>query len=362
MGLLKFIKGEFLEVVQWEDQSEDTMVWKFPVADKQQIKEGAQLIVRPSQVAVFVYQGQVADVYEPGKYELNTDTMPVLTTLSNWKYLFENHFKTDVYFINTKQFINQKWGTPNPVMMRDLDFGLVRLRAFGTYSFRVSDPVTFLKEVFGTNTMYTVDSLNDQLKSLVVSVISDTLGEAKIPAIELAAQYVELGHLVKDHLQERFGSLGLEVAEFAIENISLPEEVEKAIDKRSSMGAVGNLDQYMKYQSAEAIRDAAKNPNGGMASMGAGMGAGMGIGQAMMSAMAQGTNTANTPAAPVSQEPISKEPISKEQAACPNCSTPVDAQAKFCPECGTKMGGACSNCGTAIAPGVKFCPECGTKV
>lgn len=369
MGIFNFLKGEFLEVIQWEDETTDTMVYKFPVPAKQQIKEGAQLIVRPSQVAVFVYQGQIADIYEPGKYSLDTDSMPILTTLSNWKYLFKSHFTTDVYFVNTKQFINQKWGTSNPVMMRDPEFGLIRLRAFGVYSFRVGKPVEFLKEVFGTNTMYTVDSVNEHLKSIVVSGISDTLGEQKIAAIDLAAQYFEIGKMVQDKLQERFGLFGLEVADFSIENVSLPESVEKAIDKRTEMGAIGNLDTYMKYQTAEALRDAAKN-EGGMAGIGAGMGAGMGIGQVMAQSMQpqqqQYQQPQQQPQAPVQpqqqqyqqqspaqpgQAPMQQQPPVQQQQApaqpqpqqggkfCTNCRTPLNAGAKFCGECGTPVAG-----------------------
>ncbi len=351
MGLFSFAKGEFLEVIAWEDDTQDTMVWKFPVPEKQQIKEGAQLIVRESQIAIFQYEGQIADVYQPGKYTLNTDTMPVLTTLSNWKYLFNNHFKTDVYFVNTKQFHSQKWGTPNPIMMRDADFGMVRLRAFGVYSFRVSEPVTFLKEAFGTSTLYTVSGIINHLKALVISGFSDALGEAKIPAIELAASYFELGQVVQEKLQERFAKFGLEVADFAIENISLPEEVEKAMDKRSSMGALGNLDQYMKYQTAEAVRDAAQN-EGGMAGMGAGLGAGAGIGQAMAQSMLQ------QPQQVAQQAPVAPAQPAVAMIACPHCSTQIKATSKFCPECGKSPKRTCPNCNNPLSGNPKFCPEC----
>lgn len=349
MGLMNFIKGEFLEVVHWEDESNDTMVYKFPMTDKQQIKENAQLIVRPSQVAIFVYQGQVADVYQPGKYTLHTDTMPILTSLSNWKYLFENHFKTDVYFVNTKQFVNQKWGTTNPIMMRDAEFGILRLRGFGIYSFKVNEPVIFLKEVFGSNKFYTVDQINEHLKSLIISTMSDALGESKIPAIDLATQYDELGKLAIERLGERFAIFGLMVSDFAVENISLPESVEKAIDKRTEMGAIGNLDHYMKYQTAEAIRDAAQNEGGGMAGIGAGMGAGLGIGQMMTGAMSGATSNmaSNTP------------PAAASTVKCPSCQADVNTGTKFCPECGGAMAKKCIHCGVALNGNPKFCPECG---
>ncbi len=352
MGILDFIKGEFLEVIAWEDDTHDTMVWKFPVPEKQQIKEGAQLIVRESQVAVFQYQGQIADVYQPGKYTLNTDSMPVLTTLSNWKYLFNNHFKTDVYFVNTKQFLGQKWGTPNPVMMRDSEFGTVRLRAFGVYSFKVTDAVMFLREAFGSAKLYTVDGIIDHLKSLVVSAFSDALGESGIAAIDLAAKYGELEQLIQNKLQERFGLFGLSVADFSIENISLPPAVEEAIDKRSQMGALGNLDQYMKYQTAEAIRDAAKN-EGGMAGMGAGLGAGAGIGQAMAASMMNMGQVQQ----PVQQPPVQQQPAAAT-IACPHCGSAMGATNKFCPECGKSPARSCPKCGNQISGNPKFCPEC----
>ena len=360
MGLLNFIKGEFLEVVHWEDDSQDTMVYKFPMTDKQQIKENAQLIVRPSQVAIFVYQGQIADVYQPGKYTLHTDTMPILTSLSNWKFLFENHFKTDVYFVNTKQFVNQKWGTTNPIMMRDAEFGILRLRGFGVYSFKVNEPVVFLKEVFGSNKFYTVDQINEHLKSLIVSTVSDTLGEAKIPAIDLVTQYDEIGSLTQARISERFAIYGLIVSDFAIENISLPESVEQAIDKRTQMGALGDLNQYMKFQTAEAIRDAAQNEGGGLASMGAGMGAGAGIGKMMADAMnsnsasgAQTTGNASSQTGNIGNTP--------KTVACGNCQAQVAEGVKFCPECGNSMIKKCIHCQAALNGNPKFCPECGGK-
>lgn len=359
MGILDFIKGEFLEVLAWEDDSQDTMVWKFPIPEKQQIKNGAQLIVRPSQVAVFVYQGQIADVYEPGTHTLNSDNMPVLTTLKNWKYALNSPFKTDVYFVNTKQFLNQKWGTPNPVMMRDADFGTVRLRAFGVYSFRVIDPVAFLKEVFGTSTLFTLDAINEHLKSVVVSAMSDALGQAGIPAIDLAAKYQELSKIVQDNLQERFALLGLGVADFIIENISLPEAVEQAIDKRSQMGALGNLDQYMKFQTAEAIRDAAKN-EGGMAGMGAGMGAGVGIGQAMAATMGGMMQQQSAPQQNVYQPaPQPQAQPAAQMINCPHCNHSVPANSKFCPECGQSTKKTCPKCNHPIEGNPKFCSECG---
>jgi membrane protease subunit (stomatin/prohibitin family) len=356
MGLFKFLKGEFIEVVHWEDDSQDAMVYKFPMEDKQQIKEGAKLIVRPSQVAIFVYEGQIADVYEPGKYDLHTDTMPIFTSLSNWKFKFENHFKTDVYFINTKQFTNQKWGTTNPIMMRDPDFGMLRLRGFGVYAFKVSDSVMFLKEIFGSNKFYTVDNITEYLKSLIVSSVSDVIAEAKIPAMDLAAQYDEIGRFAMARINERFSPYGLTISDFAVENLSLPESVEEAIDKRAQMGALGDLNNYMKYQTAEAITDAAQNPSGGMASMGAGMGAGMGIGK-MMNEMMSG----NSNPQPQQQQPQQTNISTTEMVACPSCGNSNKKDSKFCSECGYSFIKKCISCGHEISPNAKFCMECGAS-
>ncbi len=352
MGLFDFIKGELIEVVHWEDESQDTMVYKFPIAEKQQIKYGAQLVVRPSQTAIFVYEGEIADVFGPGKYELKTDSIPVLTTLKNWKYGFESPFKTDVYFVNTKQFTNQKWGTSNPIMMRDAEFGMLRLRGYGVYAFRVNDPVLFLKEAFGSNKFYTVDKINEHLRSLIVSTASDAIAEAKIPAIDLAMNYDELGRLIQARIVERFEVFGLLMSDFAIENLSLPDSVEKAIDKRSEMGVLGDLNRYAQYQTAEAIRDAAQN-EGGLAGMGAGMGAGFNIGNTMANAFNGGNSQAgqgNTG----SQPAVEKKP-------CPHCGEMIKSDAKFCPECGQKTQRECVKCHAPIGANAKFCPECGAS-
>ena len=347
MGILNMIKGQCIDVIEWTDNSGNTMVNKYDMNGKE-IMMGAQLTVRESQVAIFVNEGQLADIFEPGRYELQTSNMPILTALKSWKYGFNSPFKADVYFINTKQFLDMKWGTSNPVMMRDAEFGMIRLRAFGIYSFRVSDPETFLKEVFGTSSLFTVDGVEGQIKRTLVSGLSDAIAESKIPALDLAANYDELANYAMQAINPKLAALGLTLCSFVIENISLPEEVEKSMDKRTSMGVLGNLDQYAKYQAAEAMREAANNDNGGMAGMGVGMGAGAAMGQMFAQAMG---NTA-APAAPA-----------KAGAVCTACGAAIPAGSKFCPECGAKQnaGGFCTSCGTAIPAGTKFCPECGAK-
>jgi membrane protease subunit (stomatin/prohibitin family) len=349
MGILNMIKGQLIDVIEWTDNSNKTMVHKYDMNGKE-IMMGAQLTVRESQVAIFVNEGQLADVFEPGRYELQTSNMPVLTALKSWKYGFNSPFKADVYFINTKQFLDMKWGTSNPVMMRDSEFGMIRLRAFGIYSFRVSDPETFLKEVFGTSSLFTVEGVEGQIKRTLISGLSDAIAESKIPALDLAANYDEIAEYAMHNINPKLAALGLTLASFVIENISLPEEVEKTMDKRTSMGVLGDLNQYAKYQAAEAMREAANNDGSGMAGMGVGMGAGAAMGQ--MFAQSMGNSTVSVAAT----EQTGKVP-------CSACGAMISPGSKFCPECGAKQNSAafCTNCGKEIPSGTKFCPECGAK-
>ena len=257
------------------------MVWKFP-RYQNEIKMGAQLTVRESQVAVFMNEGVIADVFQPGRYQLTTQNMPLMTTLRSWKYGFNSPFKADVYFVSTHQYTNQKWGTKNPVMLRDAEFGPVRLRAFGSYAFRVKDAAIFLKEISATNPDFTVDDINDQLRNLAVSRGMDAIAAAKIPVLDLASNYDQISGLIGEKIKPEFTELGLELSKFLIENISLPPEVEAALDKRSSMGIVGNLGAYAQFQAANAIEKAAENSgSGGLA----GAGLGLGIGSAMAGQM-----------------------------------------------------------------------------
>ncbi len=350
MGLFDAIKNQTINVIEWTDNSNKTMVYKFDVHNNE-IKMGAQLTVRESQAAVFVNEGQLADIFMPGRYELSTSNMPIMTKLKSWKYGFNSPFKSDVYFVNTKQFLDMKWGTSNPVMMRDAEFGMIRLRAFGIYSFRVNDVETFLKEVFGTSSLFTVDGVEGQIKRTIVSGLSDAIAESKIPALDLAANYSELATYTMNMVNPKLTAIGLTLTDFVVENISLPEEVEKTMDKRTSMGVLGNLDQYAKYQAAEAMREAANNPGNGSAGMGVGMGAGMAMGQMFTQSFAQNAAPAQAAPAAAGGKP------------CTACGATVPAGAKFCPECGAKQaaGGFCVSCGAAIAPGTKFCPECGAK-
>lgn len=355
MSIWEKVKNEafnqFIEVIEWLDESNNIIVYRFPVHN-QEIKNGAQLIVRESQAAVFVFEGQAADVFTPGRYTIEGGNTPILSKLGAWKYGFNSPIKSEVYFVNTKQFTDTKWGTANPVMLRDADFGIVRLRAFGAYSLRVSDPQTFIKEIAGTNGHFQVEDIDGQLKRAIVTEFSDAIGELKIPALDLAAQYKELGDVIRGKINEDFKTYGLEVTKFYVENISLPEEVEAAMDKRASMGAIGNVDNYMKFQAADALRDAAQNEGGG-AGLGAGLGAGFAVGNQMVNAFGnqgsgqQGGQTAQPQAVP-----------------CPNCGKPNPAGTKFCGDCGGKMEVAmvpCVKCGASLREGAKFCNDCGAK-
>src|SRR5438874_3190834 len=278
MGIWDKLRGELIDIIEWIDDTRDTMVYRFARYDNE-IKYGAKLVVRESQVAAFVNEGRLADVYHPGTYTLETQNMPILSTLRGWKYGFSSPFKAEVYFVATKAFTGRKWGTKNPIMLRDSEFGPVRLRAFGTYGIKVSDPATFLKQFVGTDGRFTVDELGDQLRDMVVARFTDILGESKIPALDLAANQDELGKFVSQRMKEDFGAFGLDIVALVVENISLPPEVEAPMDKRTSMGVIGNLNAYAQVQAANALEQAAKNPAGG-GNAAAGMGMGMGFAMA----------------------------------------------------------------------------------
>src|SRR5947209_9296561 len=284
MGLFDKLRGEFIDIIEWTEPAQsDILAYRFP-RYQNEIKNGARLTVREGQVAVFVSEGQIADVFNPGLYRLETQNLPILATLRGWKYGFNSPFKAEVYFISTRQWTDLKWGTQNPVMVRDPEFGPVRLRAFGTYAMRVSDPGTFLKQLVATDPSFETFDIANQLRNMIVSRFVDVVGQAKMPVLELAGNYEKLGKLAQDRLTAEVAAMGRRVTQFYIENISLPPEVEQALDTRTKMGVLGNMDQFAKYQTAEAIRDAAQNP-GGLAGAGVGIGAGVAIGQQMAGAL-----------------------------------------------------------------------------
>src|SRR5262247_1342284 len=296
MGLMDFIRGELIEIIEFNDDSRDTISWRFPDSDRE-IKRGAQLIVRESQVSQFVYLGQFGDTFGPGKHELVTENIPILSTLRGWKYGFESPFKADVYFINTRLFTGNKWGTANPVMLRDADFGIVRARAYGTFDFRIVNVPLFLKEVAGTDQHFRLDEFADTMRSRIVSVFSDALASSKVPALDVASRYGELGDallpLINPVVKDKYG---LEMSSFILENVSVPPEVEQAIDKRSGMAAIGNLNDYVKYQMAQGFEKGGP----GVGGVGAEMAVGMAMAQQMVNqpgGIAGQTTPAAAPAA-----------------------------------------------------------------
>ena len=322
MGLMDWGKAQFLDILEWLDDSNDVMAWRFPMRG-QEIQNGGKLVVRESQTAVFVNEGQFADAFNPGTHTLNTQNLPILATLKGWKYGFESPFKSDVYFLNTKLFNDLGWGTPNPIMMRDQDFGVLRIRAFGIYSIRVVDAKSFLKNVVGTNGVYTIADIQDQLRKSLVSRFTDALGEAKIPALDLAAKYDELSDLLRQKMDPEFQTMGLECSKLFIENISLPEEVEAMMDKRTQVGLMAPvMGAYTQMQVADSLPLAAQNP-GGMAGMGMGLGLGVGMGNMMgqqmggaMGQMAQapfpaGSAPAGAPAMPAAPAKSLKEELTE---------------------------------------------------
>src|SRR5262249_45342707 len=287
MGLGNWIGGQFIDIIEWTEPSQNEILAHRFTRYKNEIKNGAKLIVREGQAAAFVKEGQLADVKTPGMYTLDTKNLPILSTILGWKYGFESPFKCEVYFISTRQWTDQKWGTQNPVMVRDPEFGPVRLRAFGTYAFKVTDPGTFLRELVATDPSFEAYEITAQFRNAIVSRFVDALGSAKIPMLDLAGNYEKVSTLALQRIAPEIAKMGVTLTQFFVENISLPPEVEAALDKRSQMGILGNLDQYAKFQSAEAIRDAAQNA-GGAAGLGAGLGAGMAVGNQMANAFAQG--------------------------------------------------------------------------
>ena len=346
MGLFNFVKKQLLKVIEWKDNSKDTIVYRFPLTDRDEIMTSSTLVVRESQVAIFVHKGQIADVFMPGTYKLSTENIPFLTKILSLPTGFESPIKAEVYYVNTKQFVGQKWGTQNPIMMRDKEFGNIRLRGFGVYSFKVEDAKMFMKEVFGTNEIYTVSDMAMQIKPLLIQAVTDAIAESKISALDLAANYSEFSDQILEASKEEFSKYGLKLCSVVIENLSLPEEVEKALDERTKLGVLEDkMGTYTRYQAANAITEAAKNPSGGNL---AGLGVGLGAGTTIGNVFADNISTQNKP--------------KENMTSCVNCGADIKEGAKFCPECGARQGEVCPKCGKAVSKNAKFCPECGEKL
>jgi len=293
MGLFDWLGSQFIDVIDWTDDSSDTMVYRFP-RHENEIKYGAKLTVRESQMAIFVNEGVIADVLGPGIYELETKNLPIMTSLEHWDHAFSSPFKAEVYFVNTKRFTDLKWGTKNPIMVRDPEFAMVRLRAFGTYEIRITDPKVFMKEIVGTDGHFTTDEVENQLTNLILAKFPAVVGESKIPVLDMASNYEKFSEYVSGKISPFFTEYGLELTKLLIENISLPTEVEKALDKRTSRAVTGDLDEHIRYQTGNALG----NESGGTMSDMLGMGAGLALGQEMAQSMSQKKNIdKNTPPA-----------------------------------------------------------------
>ena len=340
-----FFKSQMWTVLEWKDDSTDTLVYRFPM-DGKEIMSGSQLTVRESQVAIFVHLGKIADVFGPGKYKLTTKNLPILSGIGSIWYKGESRFKAELYFVNTKQFLNRKWGTSSPVAMRDAEFGMIRIRAFGNYAFRVTDAEQFMKEVFGTRGLVKLSEIEGALQNMLVSQMSDTIAESKITALDMSQNYTEFGEMVRERALSKFADWGLAITEFNVINISFPEAVEKAIDERTSLGILSNhMGVYTQKKAADALGDAAKNQGT------TGTFVGMGFGS-MLNNVVNGAVNTSAPKA------------SGDTKFCSACGTQVKSSAKFCPECGAKLQTAntCPHCGKQLSGNAKFCPECGNKI
>jgi membrane protease subunit (stomatin/prohibitin family) len=339
VSLRDFISKQFISIIQWTESGDGVLAWRFPMRDME-IMNGAELTVRDSQMAVFVDEGRVADVFKPGHYTLTTSTLPVLTDLKNWTKRFQSPFKSDVYFFSTRLQVDQRWGTPNPITIREKEFGAIRLRGFGIYSYNLSDPVTFYKKVSGTRDTYCVSDLEGQLRETIVGRVTDTFAESGIPFLDLAANQVELSQKIFEFMLPAFADLGLALHSFVVENLSLPEELQKVLDQRIGMSMVGDVGRYTQYQVAQSIPLAAQNEGGGAATMGVGLGAGLAMAQGIMNAVKQPGTPFEPPAATGASPAVPANSATGSAMAtkyCLNCGKPMPRTGKFCPECGSKQ-------------------------
>ncbi len=337
---MSFFSKQFIDVIQWTEQGDSVLAWRFPMED-QEIQTGARLTVRDSQMAIFVNEGQIADVFQPGLFKLSTHTLPLLTNLLNWDKAFQSPFKSDVYFYSTRLRMNQKWGTATPITIRDREFGAVRIRAYGIYSYRIADPRAFYQKVSGTRESYQVSELEGQLRNTIIGRMTDAFGNAHVNFIDMAGSQSELAKAMQATLQPVFGELGLALDSFVVENISLPDELQKMLDQRIGMNMLGDMNRYTQFQVAQSMPIAAANEGGGAAGMGVGLGAGMMMAQQMMNAMRPGAPAEPAPPAPPAPAAPAEPAASGAPAAggatkfCINCGKPIPKPARFCAECGS---------------------------
>ncbi|HXA68630.1 MAG TPA: SPFH domain-containing protein [Bryobacteraceae bacterium] len=337
---MSFLSKQFIDVIQWTEPEDGILAYRYPMEDME-IQNGGKLTVRDSQMAVFVNEGRIADVFGPGLYTLSTQTLPILTYIMNWDKAFKSPFKSDVYYFSTRLQTNQRWGTATPITIRDKEFGAIRMRGYGIYTYKIADPKVFYQKLSGTRDMYRVPDLEGQLRNTIVARMTDTFAQSSVPFLDMAANQQELGQKITDNLKPSFADLGISLEAFVVENISLPDELQKMLDQRISMNMLGDMNKYTQFQVAQSMPIAAANEGGGAAGIGVGLGAGMAMAQSMMNAMKPGE-----------QPP----PAGGGGPATAPAAGPAAPAAPAAPATGTKF---CMNCGKSIPKGAKFCPECG---
>jgi membrane protease subunit (stomatin/prohibitin family) len=336
LSLRDFISKQFIDVIDWVEPEDGILAYRYPMQDRE-IQNGGKLTVRDSQLALFVNEGHAADAFGPGLYTLNTQTLPILTYIRNWDKAFKSPFKSDVYFFSSRIQTDQHWGTPNPITIRDKEFGAIRLRGFGIYSYHIKEAKTFYSKISGTRDLYRTADLEGQLRNTIVAKMTDAFAVSQIPFLDMAANQAALGEKIKEQMIPAFAEYGLELDTFVVENLSLPEELQKVLDQRISMNLVGDMGRYTQYQVAQSIPIAAGNEGGGGVGVGAGLGAGVAIGQAMMEAVKKGTAGAQeSGAAPAAAAPTAA--ASAETKFCQECGKSIPKSSKFCPECGKPQG------------------------
>jgi membrane protease subunit (stomatin/prohibitin family) len=328
MSLRDFIAKQFIDVIDWTEPEDGILAHRYPMQDRE-IQNGGKLTVRESQLAIFVNEGKVADAFGPGLYTLNTQTLPILTYLKNWDKAFQSPFKSDVYFFSSRIQTDQHWGTQNPITIRDKVFGAVRLRGFGIYSYHIKDAKTFYSKISGTRDEYRVADLEGQLRNTIVAKMTDAFAASQVPFLDMAANQGALAEKIKEQMNPAFADYGLELDSFVVENLSLPDELQKVLDERISMNVLGDLGRYTQYQVAQSIPIAAANEGGGAVGIGAGLGAGVAIGQAMADAIKK--TSGGTPPSPAG---AASAPPSTDTKFCQECGKPIPRSSKFCPECG----------------------------
>ena len=336
MSLRDFISKQFIDVIDWVEPEDGILAYRYPMQDRE-IQNGGKLTVRDSQLALFVNEGHAADAFGPGLYTLNTQTLPILTYLRNWDKAFQSPFKSDVYFFSSRIQTDQHWGTQNPITIRDKEFGAIRLRGFGIYSYHIKDAKTFYSKISGTRDLYRTADLEGQLRNTIVAKMTDAFAVSQVPFLDMAANQAALGEKIKEQMNPAFADYGLELDTFVVENLSLPEELQKVLDQRISMNMVGDMGRYTQYQVAQSIPIAAGNEGGGGVGVGAGLGAGVAIGQVMMEAVKKGTAGAQESGAPPAAA-ASPTAASAETKFCQECGKSIPKSSKFCPECGKPQG------------------------